>query len=116
MNQIVVMTEAADNPGTSVTNAAEIIATMFCERYGLNPRQVIFIEHYPDSRTQARDGSRRRDMMFEEHFDRVTFAAISREGVNWCLALPQWKRMAREQVERLTGQVWEPEFAPMSAR
>jgi hypothetical protein len=107
---VVVMTETGDNSGTSVTNAVEEVATQACERYSLNPHNTIFIEHYPDSREPSRDGHRRPDAIFEEHFDRVTFASIAREGVNWSLAVPQWKRMAREQVERLTGKVWETEY------
>lgn len=107
---VVVMTETGDNSGTSVTNAVEEVALQVCERYSLNPHQTLFIEHYPDSRTPARDGQRRPAPMFEEHFDRVTFGSITREGVNWRLSVPQWKRMAREQVERLTGKVWEAEF------
>ncbi len=112
---VVVMTETGDNTGTSVTNAIEDVATLVCERFSLNPQQAVFIEHYPDSRTPARDGHRRHDAMFEEHFDRVTFASITREGVNWDLSMPQWKRMAREQVERLTGIVWETEYEPANA-
>ncbi len=108
---VVIMTETSDNTGTSVTNAIEDVATLVCERFSLNPLQTVFIEHYPDSRTPTRDGHRRPDAMFEEHFDRAVFASITREGANWRLAVPQWKRMAREQVERLTGTVWEPEFA-----
>jgi hypothetical protein len=44
---VIVMTELPDNPGTSVTNAVEIIARKVCKEYSMNPLFVTFIEHYP---------------------------------------------------------------------
>ncbi len=106
---VVVMTETGDNSGTSVTNCVEHIAAQVCEFYSLDPSRVCFVEHYTDGRTLDKNGELRADPMFEEHFDRVTFG-IEREGVNWVLSAPKWKRITREEVERWTGQVWDREF------
>lgn len=43
----VIVTELPDNPGMSVTNAAEYVADEICERYGIRPEELILIEHYP---------------------------------------------------------------------
>lgn len=45
---LVVMTEAADNPGTSVTNRSEHIASLIVNEngYDLEPGRCIFVEHY----------------------------------------------------------------------
>jgi hypothetical protein len=108
-----VISELPDNAGTSVTNAAEIIAELLCERYNLAPAHTLFIEHYPDRRERLRDGTPDpMDVTGAESFDLVTFGGVSREGVNWTLGTPGWKRLAREQVERWTGRVWEPEAYP----
>ena len=34
------------NDGTSITNAAEIIASLIVQRFHLKPRQCLFVEHY----------------------------------------------------------------------
>lgn len=44
---VVVVTELDDNPGTSVTNAAEHLATVVCDLYTLDPERLRWIEHYP---------------------------------------------------------------------
>jgi hypothetical protein len=43
---LVIFTEVADNPGTSITNAIETIAAMVVKDYDLDPVATIFIEHY----------------------------------------------------------------------
>lgn len=42
----VIATEVADNPGTSVTNAFELLATDVCARFTIDPRRLVWIEHY----------------------------------------------------------------------
>jgi len=36
-----------DNPGASVTNVAEQLATCVCQHYGIQPADLVWIEHYP---------------------------------------------------------------------
>ena len=43
---LVIATELASNPGKSITNAAEIIATDVVKRWQLDPHKTQFIEHY----------------------------------------------------------------------
>ena len=45
---LVTITERADNPGTSVTNAAETIATLIAARLPDIPvARIVFVEYYP---------------------------------------------------------------------
>jgi len=106
---VVVMTEVGDNPGTSVTNMVEHIATQACEFYNLDPARCVFIEHYPDNRSEWALKRDVRDSLLEEHFSRAMFNCITREGVNWCLAQPHWRPIVREELERWTGEVWDAE-------
>ncbi|MVM28397.1 hypothetical protein GO755_00020 [Spirosoma sp. HMF4905] len=48
----------------SVTNAAEQIATEVVRQYGLDPRRMLFVEHYPESYRPKSEG---------ESYDLVTF-------------------------------------------
>jgi hypothetical protein len=43
---LVIATEVPDNTGTSVTNACEELATQVCQRLALDPRHVVWVEHY----------------------------------------------------------------------
>jgi hypothetical protein len=45
---VFIATELPDNPGTSVTNFAEHLATAMRRQHGLKPEDVIWIEHYPE--------------------------------------------------------------------
>jgi hypothetical protein len=93
---VVIASELADNPGTSVTNWAEHLVTAACRQYGFDPSRILWIEHYPDRRTP---GKTQRDPIFEEHFDLVSF---HREDTRF--SRPTWTRITRRQVETLLGQ------------
>lgn len=60
--QLVVVSETGE--GMSVTNAAELIATEVVQQYGLDPRRMLFVEHYPEAQ---------RPMPYGESYDLVTF-------------------------------------------
>jgi len=89
---VVVLTELADNTGTSVTNASEDLATLVRERYqntvtgGL---PVFWVEHYPA-------GPGRRD----ETYDSVCYA--TQRGGRY--AAPVWGRLTTDQFLELTQQ------------
>jgi hypothetical protein len=86
--QVVVASEVADNPGMSVTNAAEDLATQVVAYYKLDIERLIWIEHYPaDRRLDA-----------PTTFDLVRFTWA--EGT---ASDPEWRRLTFEEVERLTG-------------
>ena len=60
---VVIATELADNPGTSVTNVAEYLASEICGRFSIQPDRLAWIETYG----YPAPGERQRT------FDRVTF-------------------------------------------
>ena len=43
---VVIASELRDNPGTSVTNGAELLATQVCQRFCIAPERLVWIEHY----------------------------------------------------------------------
>jgi hypothetical protein len=90
----VLLTELADNPGMSITNASEEIASSLAARFALNPIITTWIEHYPS--TAWRD-ERRRD----ETFDEITYTWQGQTA-----SAPQWRRLTIEEVERMTGATW----------
>lgn len=91
---VVIATEAEDNPGTSITNAAESLATRVCQDFRLDPDTVLWVEHYRD---RAFFGGR---PQFQERFDLVSFDR-SPDG---SFRHPGWRPLARASVERLIGQ------------
>jgi len=92
---VVIASESPNNPGCSITNSADQLATLVCQRYGLNAERIVWIEHYPERRVKRS----LRDDTFEEHFNLVTFR-LSGEG----FSSPQWTAIDRSRVEQLIGQ------------
>lgn len=43
---VVLATEVQDNPGTSVTNAAERLVHWVCLEFSIDPSSLVWIEHY----------------------------------------------------------------------
>jgi len=74
---IVILTELDDNPGTSVTNMVEQLATMVYHQFlkGIPIENITWIEHYPKT-------------SFGETFDRVTMNWNGKEFSN-----PKWERI-----------------------
>ena len=87
---VFVATELPDNPGTSVTNFAEHLATAMRSQYALKPDQVIWIEHYPEAK-----GRRKED------FDLVQFLAVEGEAFR----TPVWTRITEQAVSDLMAGV-----------
>jgi hypothetical protein len=87
---VFVATELPGNPGTSVTNFAEHLATAMRGQYGLKPDQVIWIEHYPEAK-----GRRKED------FDLVQFLAVEGE----VFRTPVWTRITEQAVSDLIAGV-----------
>jgi hypothetical protein len=82
---VFIATEVPDNPGTSVTNFAENLATAMRRQHGLKPEDVIWIEHYPEAEDRRR-----------ESFDLVRFAV---EGDSF--RSPVWTRITEQAVDEL---------------
>ena len=45
---LAVVTEVDDNPGLSATEAWEQVVAAACRRFALDPRTVVWVEHYPE--------------------------------------------------------------------
>lgn len=63
----VVATELRSNPGMSVTNAAEHVATQVCLYLGIDPLRLVWIEHYGYPAPAG---------MPKRTYDRVRFAGV----------------------------------------
>ena len=89
--------EHPDNPGQSVTNAAETIYACFLAETGADPRRVVWVECYPP------DGTPRRS-----EFDRCTFTETAPGEYR-----PHWQPMTAEAWAELGV---EPPAIPTFAR
>ena len=74
--QLVVAEQTGE--GQSVTNACEVIATEVVRRYGIDPKRMLFIEHYP-AEQRPTDG---------ESFDLVSFRWDGKRFWN-----PDWRHL-----------------------
>lgn len=122
---VLVLTELADNPGASVTNAIELIVTAAVRRYGLDPARMRVIEHHDDRRAPGPPVIARRESEGLEDFDEVTFAhvpaqrpVVDGEGhgahasgdpdgdlPHDCMfSGPSWRHLSRRQAEAMIGQ------------
>jgi hypothetical protein len=91
--RVFIATELPSNPGTSITNMAQQLATAIRKQHGLLAEQFIWIEHYPTSQSRAAAKLIGR----EETYDLVRFA-LDDEG-NYIQ--PQSKRLTTPQLEGL---------------
>lgn len=77
--EIAIATELKDNPGASITNRADVLATQIVRNLDMNPNKFMLIEHY-DARSYG-------DPNEAERFALVTFtwnkAAERFESPNW---------------------------------
>lgn len=92
---VVVLTELPDNPGMSVTNACEDVASRVVQDFGINPQRTRFIEHYPEEKMTYHGQEHVRKETFDEIF--LTWDRNNRASV------PKWKPLVKEEVERLVG-------------
>ena len=93
---VVIATQYRDNPGTSITNAAEDIASAVWNRLGCPPTMV-WLENYEHAGLERNSLAR-----MKSEFDRVEFDFVP--GPDLKLANPRWKAVSREEVETLVGQ------------
>ena len=96
---VVIATELEGNPGTSITNSAEHLASMVCDRFEIHPQKLVWIEHYGYPGGSA--GLR------ERTFDLVTFSRRKAESIHWSPAVLKAKR------DGWPGYFQEPNWRPM---
>ena len=87
---VVVATEREDNPGSSITNSYEYLATGVWQKLGLALKDTIWVEHY----CSASYG-----FPIEERIDWVTL-----ERDDHHLVSPEWRPASRHELEQLIGQ------------
>ena len=85
---ILLASELADNPGPSITNSAEALATALAERYGIDGGRAVFIEHY--------DQASYRGLPSEPTFDAVSFTWTRGRA-----SLPRWSRLSEADLGAL---------------
>jgi hypothetical protein len=90
---VVVATELADNPGTSITNRAELVAWLVWCWLEKPEGGMLWVEHYRD---RAFVGGQ---PMMREQFDFVTFET----GPDGRYRKPVWKRVSKSEVEAVIG-------------
>ena len=94
---VVVATELQDNRGTSVTNAAEYLASYVCDLWSIAPDTLVWIEHYGYGHDRT--------------FDRVTFQRRKEDTsvkIQWAPAV------LNAQPSGWPGYFQEPDWHPMA--
>jgi hypothetical protein len=98
---IAIFTELDSNPGTSVTNRIEHLATMVWQWQERPEHGLTVIEHYPN---RGMHNPIKNRWQFPEEFDIVTF-----EQFDGCrFVRPKWRRVSRQTVEEMIGQCLPP--------
>ncbi len=93
---VVVATELTENPGPSITNSAEALATEVVKEYSLDPERTYFVEHY-DHRTSAmRDPA-------DSSYDFVEFT-WQKDADRWLACCAKWKPSNKSEIEKLIGE------------
>lgn len=85
---LVVVTERADNPGMSITNAAEIVATEIVSAardLGVDATKWLYVEHYPVS----------------EYHDDDTYDIVEFTWINGRASRPTWRHLPRKKFAEL---------------
>ncbi len=84
----VIATELYDkNPGTSIINFCTQLATCFCKEKDIEPNQLVFIQHTPDT------GSRL-------SFNDESFSKLNIEWNGEIFINPKWQDISYEEVEK----------------
>ena len=86
IKNLVIVTEISENEGTSITNMAEHLATQICQEFDIDPKNLIWIEHYPQ-RGEWKE--------YPESYDLVQFNL----NANGVLSDPRWTGISKEVVD-----------------
>ena len=107
---VVILDERAENEGTSVVNAIDLLAAQLCDAYGLDGARAVWIEHQTDTRSQEDRSVGARDRFNEEQFAQASFRHAEKRAGGWNLRGTEWEPLTVRQVEVLIGESWEPEW------
>ena len=87
--KVVIVTELyQDNPGTSVTYAGYSLAKQICDRKGILPDEMVYLECNPDTNSKL--------SFYDEAYFEVTFPEL-RGGTG----RPEYRRLTEEEVSTL---------------
>ena len=81
---LVTQVDFDDDPGTSITNAAEEVAKSICDQFKIDYEKLIFIEHYKDS-----DWTK-------NYYKLVSFEIKNNQFTN-----PNWRNVSIEEISEL---------------
>ena len=87
---LVIASELDDNPGVSVTNFAEHLATQVCLDCRIDPMKLVWVEHYPEAG--------KRPYFDPEHWDAATFTFDILHGH---FLSPAWFRVTESQLQAM---------------
>ena len=86
---IVIATDLFDeNPGTSITEWNTKLAKELCDKYEIDYKGLIYIEHTPDKKTKL--------SFNQESFFKVEFDITDDKFEN-----PKWQEISKEEVNKL---------------
>jgi hypothetical protein len=85
---VVIATELPDNPSTSITNRAEVLADLVAREFNIDADTMLWVEHYAA------------DRILPERYSVVEFQADPRTGRP---CKPHWRHLTRQAVEALVG-------------
>ncbi len=101
---ITVLTDDWAAGGTSITNAAEIIAATVCRKWNIPPERTQFVEHHDFRHLPGGyDDLGRAEAFARVEFSQATTATLAR-GLSPTLGRPSWRHIDRESVEILIGE------------
>ncbi len=100
-SHVVILTELRDNPGMSVTNAAEEIAASVLLSFALPTTRTVFIEHYEDGARGTPGDPATFDLLTFSNTDPEPFLRAGEWRVE--LGEPSWSPLDRATVEALVG-------------
>ncbi|MCX6224543.1 MAG: hypothetical protein NTV01_07285 [Bacteroidia bacterium] len=75
-----------NNTGTSVTQVTTSLAMQICERFNIDPKNLIYIEHSPDMNSKL--------SFYNEEFYKVNFEIIDGKLVN-----PSWQMLTMDEIK-----------------
>jgi len=88
---VVVAHEREDNPGSSITNSYEYLASGVWKKLGLSVEQTTWIEHYSDA-----------SYGFPIDEERIDWVTLVQRGDR--LVSPAWRPGSRQELEQRIGQ------------
>lgn len=102
---LVIATELSDNPGMSITNSSEQLATAVVNKFKLNPEKMVLIERYNDEISYGVSTGlalpHNRDTK-HDNYSRATYTwGYEVYHETWVASKAQWTHITAEEVERL---------------